>query len=380
MKLYPRPKQAMRIPVAKPSITALEKEYVYDALAKGDISGVPTLEYIRRFEQAWCERIDREYSFAVTSGTDALEVVLRALGIGAGDEVLIPAWTFAAPINAALYVGATPVLVDIDPENWTIDPWKAAQVRTRHTRAIIAVDIFGHPCDWLLLGDVVHNDEVTRFNFPHCYIIEDAAQAHGAQYKGGLGWAYCGSFGIASTFSLFANKGITTGEGGMILTDDTALAERIALIRNHGMKANYEHELVGGNHRMDNLKAALGVAQMERWDWLLGERERVAHIYNAHLPAELGRRPVSAWAQPATWLYVVTHPERDRIVAGLRDQGIDARPVWKSLDQFDIYADAVRGEYPVSNRVAREAFVLPTFADLDEQTILDICKAVEELL
>lgn len=373
MKLYPTPKQAMRVPIAKPSISALEREYVHDAFEKQEFSGVPSLEYIQRFEQAWCERIGREYADAVSSGTDALVVVLRALGIGYGDEVLIPAWTFAAPANACLYVGATPVLVDIDPENWTIEPYRASFCVTEKTKAIIGVDIFGHPCDWRMALWFNQTGEPISY-------IEDAAQAHGSKYKADNGWFYCGNGGIASTFSMFANKAITSGEGGVILTDDHELAERISLIRNHGMKANYEHELVGGNHRLNNLSAALGTAQMERWDYLISERERVARTYDTHLPEELGRRPVSSWAQPATWLVVVTHPERDRLVAGLRAQGIDARPTWKSLDQFPIYAAGVRGEYPVANKVAAETFVLPTYPDLDDQTIIEICGMLENLL
>lgn len=373
MELHVSPqtaKQAMRIPVAKPSMTELELYYAYDALQKGEISGVPSLEYITRFEDAWGKRIGRDYVDAVNSGTDALEIVLRALGIGAGDEVLIPAWTFAAPINAALYVGATPVLVDIDPENWTIDPYRLNNKITSKTRAIIGVDIFGHPCDMRIEQFFNPTD-----NRPIPF-IEDAAQAHGAKYNR----MYCGSFGIASTFSLFANKSITTGEGGVILTDDHKLAERIHLIRNHGMTGQYDHKLVGGNHRMNNLSAAIGLAQMERWDELIEKREQVAQLYDHYLPAELGRRPVSAWAQPVTWLYCVTHPERDRLVAGLRAQGIDARPTWKSLDQFPIYKDAVRGTYPVANRVAAETFVLPTWVELDESTVIEICEAVRRLL
>lgn len=384
-ELHPSPqtaKQGMRIPVAKPNFTALETNYVMDAWTKGEVSGVPTLEYIRKFEDAWTQRIGRAYCDAVTSGTDALEVTLRALGIGEGDEVLVPAWTFAAPINAVLYVGATPILVDIDSENWTMDPYGVEAHRTPKTRAMIGVDIFGHPCNFSSLSESVvpSEDYLSHKLYPRCHLIEDAAQAHGAMYLGGLGWHYCGNFGVVSTFSMFANKAITSGEGGVILTNQSELAERIHLIRNHGMTGNYDHKLVGGNHRMNNLSAAIGLGQMERWDELIEGRELVAQMYNHYLLPELQRRPVSAWAKPVTWLYCITHPERDRLVAGLREQGIDARPTWKSLDQFPIYRTAVRGEYPIANRVAREAFVLPTYVGLQEETVREIAGILKGLL
>lgn len=247
------------IPLSNANIGTSERAYVDAALAAGWLSG--TGPHVRQFEQRLGERIERAHVVATANGTLAIELALRALGIGPGDEVIVPALTFAAPASSVFAVGATPVLVDIAPTTWTLCPDDVAVKLTPQTRAILAVDVLGHPADY---------DALARFDIP---VIEDAAEAHGARYKN----RPVGSFGVVSTFSFHANKAITTGEGGCAATNSVELAERMRVIANHGIRPErpYVHDVIGRNHRMTNLAAAVGLGQLDRWDDLIGDRNRV---------------------------------------------------------------------------------------------------------
>lgn len=357
----------MRIPLAQPSITDLERSYVKEALDNVAISG--TAEHVARFEKALAQRLKMPHAIAVANGTVALEAVLRALNIGIGDEVIVPALTFVSPAAMVKAVGAEPVFADITPENWTISGYEIERVRTRRTKAVIAVDIFGHPANY---------DWLSESQLP---VIEDAAEAHGALYKG----KPCGSFGIAATFSFHANKVITTGEGGAVLTRDKALAERIRLLKNHAMRPErpYHHEDYGHNWRLSNLPAAIGLGQVERWNELVEGRKIVQRAYDLFLPEEVMRQPVSRWATPSCWMTVVAHPKRDQIVAGLRAKGIDARAIWTALVDLPIYADGVRHEtssYPHSRWVSRYAFLLPTWHAMPLEYVEEICDEIGKLI
>jgi perosamine synthetase len=346
------------IPLSQPHLTSLEGNYLWDAWESGWISG--TGEYITKFEKALAKRVNRGYCIAVSNGTVALELALQALGIGAGDEVIVPALTFVAPAAAVKAVGATPVFADIHLDHWTLDPKQVEAQITPHTKAVIAVDVLGHPCDYHKLIGLCSTRGIT--------VIEDAAEAHGAAYKGDP----VGCFGMITTFSMHANKAVSAGELGAVLTDNAKLADKMRLIANHGMTKErpYWHEVVGHNYRTNNLTAAVGLGQVQRWDELTEARREVAAWYDAQMEwLDIEARPVAKWATESTWLYTLAHPERDRIVDMLRAADIDARAIWTALPDLPPYQDGVRGEYPVARRIAAHAFWLPTFYGLRKKDV-----------
>ncbi|MFI7426703.1 DegT/DnrJ/EryC1/StrS family aminotransferase [Micromonospora sp. NPDC049836] len=351
------------VPLSRPSLGPREQAYVQDALASGWVSG--TGPYVERFEAALAERLWRSHVVAVSSGTTALELTLAALGIGPGDEVIVPALTFAAPAAAVLTVGATPVLCDVSPADWTLDPAAAGELITAHTRAVIAVDVLGHPCDYAALA---------RLGLP---VIEDAAQAHGAA----VGDAPAGSFGLASVFSFHVNKAVTSGEGGCVATDDAELAARVRLLAHHGMTPQrpYVHEVAGRNGRMTNLTAALGLAQVERWEELVAARRRVGERYTAHADGlGFGGRPVRPGVRASCWLHTVaTDPAtRERLVRLGRVAGVDVRGIWPALPELALYRDRAPRPWPVAAAVSRSCAWLPTSADLTDEEIDRVVRAV----
>ncbi|WP_285625800.1 DegT/DnrJ/EryC1/StrS family aminotransferase [Actinoallomurus iriomotensis] len=355
----------MRIPLSSPSIGALESAFVSDAMSSGWISG--SGPYLDRFQRGIARLTGRRHVLAVSSGTAALELALRALGVGPGDEVIVPALTFVSPAATVRTVGATPVMCDITPQDWTIDPALAASLVTDRTRAIIAVDLLGHPCDF---------DRLSELGVP---LIEDAAQAHGAGYKG----SPTGSFGNISIFSFHSNKTISTGEGGCAGTDDDELADRMRIIANHGMRPErrYWHEVVGHNMRMTNVTAAIGAAQLERWDELTARRNAVADRYRSSIADDaVGHRPIAPWARYSCWLHPVTVPDRDELVGELRSGGIDARAIWPSLPELPLYADGVRLPCPVAAEVSASTAWLPTWSHMPEEDTKTVVQALHDAL
>lgn len=335
---------------------------MHRAIDEGWISG--TGPQVILLEQAVGQHFTR-HATACANGTLALEAVLRTLNVGAGDTVLCPALTFVSPAAAIRAVGATVRFVDIDPVSWTIDPYALPQDML--ARAIIAVDLLGHPCDY---------DSLLERKLPETIIIEDAAEAHGAQYKG----VECGSFGFAATFSLYPNKAVTAGEGGLILTNWRWAQERIQLQVHHGMKAErpYYHEIIGSNYRMSNLNAALALAQVERWDELVAARRQIATWYHEELPEEFIRRPVASWATEGTWLVAVSHADRDALLPHIRASGVDARALWPIIPSNPPYRDG--RDYPVAERVSREAFLLPTFGTMTRDDVRHISTILAQAL
>jgi perosamine synthetase len=284
----------------------------------------------------------------------AIELALRALEIGPGDEVIVPAFTFAAPATSVLAVGATPVIADVSAGTWTLSPERVAERLSRRTKAILAVDVLGHPADYDALGE---------FGIP---VLEDAAEAHGARYKG----RPAGSLGLLSVFSFHANKAITTGEGGCVATDSGRLAERMRLIANHGMRPDrpYVHHVVGRNYRMSNVAAAIGVGQLARWESLVEARRRVARCYDELLAdSACAGRPVASWADYVCWLYAMAVDDRDLVLHRLRGAGIDARAVWPALTRQPVL-EWTGSPCPVSEQLAEHVMWLPTYnaLSLDE--------------
>ncbi|MBC2714994.1 MAG: DegT/DnrJ/EryC1/StrS family aminotransferase [Desulfobacteraceae bacterium] len=344
----------IRVPLSTVCLGQSEKNYAINAVESGWISS--SGEYVESFENAIAAQCGRKYAIAVSNGTVALELVLRAMNIGPGDEVIVPALTFVAPAAVVRSVGARPVFADITQSNWTIDPEDVKRVVNSKTQAIIAVDVLGHPCNY---------DRLFELGIP---ILEDAAQAHGALYKGKA----VGMFGVASTFSFHANKIITTGEGGCVLTDDKDLAHRMRIIAGHGMTKErpYWHPVVGSNFRMTNVTAAIGLGQAERWNELVAERDKVSLLYDQLLTGvDVTFRPREEWAKASCWLYTVCNKKRERILNSLRSDGIDARAIWPSLCSLPLYQNSVVGDYPIARAISQQAFWLPTWSAMPRETI-----------
>jgi perosamine synthetase len=352
------------IPLSSADLGVSERAYVVAALDAGWISG--TGPQVKELERRLAERISRAHVIATANGTLAIELALRALGIGRGDEVIVPALTFAAPASSILAVGATPILADIAEDTWTLCSDDVAERITHRTRAILAVDILGHPCDY---------DALAQFGLP---VIEDAAEAHGARYKG----RPVGSFGVISAFSFHANKAITTGEGGCAATDSAELADRMRVIANHGMRPEqpYVHDVVGRNHRMTNLAAAVGLGQLDRWDELIAARNRVSAEYDRLLAgAGCAARPVAHWADYSCWLHTITVGNRSEILAYVRDRGVDARAIWPALSSQKLF-NVGDGSFPVAEEIATRAIWLPTFSSMTADDIQFVARTVRQAI
>ena len=360
------------IPVAEPSMGEKELEYVTDCIRSGWVSALG--EYVRRFEREFAAYCGVRYGVATHNGTVALHLALAALGIGPGDEVILPSLTFVATANAVAYTGAKPVFADSEPYTWNIDPESAARVITPHTRAIIAVHLYGHPTDMDPLRALADQNDLT--------IIEDAAEAHGARYKG----RRVGSLSDVAIFSFFGNKIITTGEGGMVLTDDAALAERCLFLENQARdKENpYWHSEIGFNYRMTNVQAALGVAQLERIEELIAIRGRNAAHYERRLSEVPGLSlpPCAEWANNVYWMYSVLVEEsygldRDTLMTRLRQQRIDTRPVFYPIHTLPMYNSGQR--LPVAEEIGRKGINLPSGATLTPEQVDIVCDALMEM-
>jgi perosamine synthetase len=365
--------------MSSPDIDLDDIEEVLQVVRGGRLALGPKAE---QFEQAVADYVGVRHAVAVSSGTAALHLIVKALGIGAGDEVLVPSFTFAASVNALLYEGATPVFVDIEDATYNLDPRDLKKKITAKTRAIMAVDVFGHPAEW---------DDILEIATGHGVdIIDDSCEALGAEYRG----RKLGSFGEAAAFAFYPNKQITTGEGGMIVTNRGDIAGLARSLRNQGrgeMGAWLEHERLGYNYRLDEMSAALGVSQMKRIDQLLAKREDVARRYTRRLEAFDWVRPprVSPNVRMSWFVYVVTLAEgldRDLVMRGVEAQGVPVRGYFLPAHCQPYLRDAgiaSRAEgLPVTESVAKRTIALPfhnnlTDADI-EQVVSALKRAVEQ--
>lgn len=351
------------IPLSSISISNLEKRYVNDALDTNMLSS--SGNYVKRFENLIAYRTSNKYAIATSSGTSSIELLLRAMEIGINDEVILPAFTFASPALAVASLGAKPIFVDISLETWTIDPLEVKKKINKRTKAIIAVDILGHPCDY---------DELKKFGLP---IIEDSAEAHGATYKN----IPVGSLGNAAIFSFHANKVISCGEGGCVVTNDINLAQKVRTLNSFGMDPErlYWHIQCGTNRKMSNLVAAFGVGQLERWDELIAGRKKVARQYdNAFKYLPIQRRPVAEWAEESVWLYTFASEKRESILEACIKNGIDARAVWPLLPVNPIFKGYTEG-YPISKKISSTALWLPTWSFMPQNHIDKVINVIKNV-
>ena len=347
------------IHLSEPTLSGREREYVLDALALGELSGNGS--YVERFEQAFAAFCGAKHAVACCNGTVALHLALLALGVGPGDDVYVPALTYVATANAVTYCGARPVFCDVNVRTWCIEPAeigkaiKRSEMEGRHPAAIIPVHLYGVPASM---------DAILRFELP---VIEDAAQAHGAYYRG----CHVGSLGALATFSFFGNKILTTGEGGMVVTSSGNLDEKLRLLRGQGMTARYVHPVIGYNYRMGNLQAALGLAQVENFEALRRSRLAVARRYAAKLGDVAKPCQGEPGSIPAHWLYTVLVPEgcdRDRVMTLMLEDGIETRPVFVPLLDLPPYQSGLTVS-PFARGIAKRGISLPTHASLSLQAV-----------
>ncbi len=360
------------IPVFTPWLPESARGYVLDCLDTGWISSLG--RYVPRFEEELARFCEARHAVATANGTVALHLALAVLGIGPGDEVLVPDLTFVATANAVHYTGASPVLVDVDPRTWGIDPEDARRKLTPRTRAVIPVHLYGRPVDLdpLLALAAEHGLEV----------VEDAAEAHGARYKG----RRVGALGRAGAFSFYGNKIFTTGEGGALVTNDPEVAARAAFLRDHAMdpQRRYYHPEIGFNYRMTNIQAAIGCSQLEHADEILGRRRAIARAYGAGLAGIPGLAQAAAmpWEESICWMYsVLVEPafgaDRDAVSAGLRARGIDSRPFFVPLHEMPPYR--CDGAFPTATLLSRQGINLPSGTALTAGEIATVCGALREL-
>jgi perosamine synthetase len=360
------------LPVAEPSLEGNELAYVSDCVRSGWVSSLG--EYIPRFERGFADFCGVRYGVAVGNGTIALHLALAVLGIGPGDEVIVPTLTFIATANAVRYAGATPVFVDSEPGTWNLDPLEVARRVTPRTKAIIPVHLYGHPADMQPILELAAQRDL--------HVIEDAAEAHGACYKG----RRVGSLGILNCFSFYGNKIITTGEGGLLTTDDEQLAERARFLRDHAMspEKRYWHPEIGYNYRMTNLQAALGVAQLELIEEFIARKRRIARTYSQLLEDVSGLvlPPEETWATSVYWMYSVLVTEafplsRDELIPRLRSQGIDSRPFFHPIHTMPPYYQ--EETYPVAERLSQQGLNLPSGVRLTDADLERVALAIRQV-
>lgn len=373
---YLEEQQAQRppnfIPIYEPWLGAHEEAYVLDAVRSGWISSLGS--YIGRFEQRFAEFCGTARAVSVSNGTTALHLALHALGVGPGDEVIVPALTFVASANAVTYTGAKPVFADVDAATWTIRTGEIERLITPRTRAIMPVDLYGQMAPLAEIEEIADQHGL--------WVIEDAAEAHGAA----IGDRRAGAWGTIGAFSFYANKIVTTGEGGMVTTQDCDLAARCRMLRDHAMPPakRYWHDEVGFNYRMTNLQAAVGVAQMERVDEFIARKRAIAARYLAQLGDIAGiTLPVEP---PGTtnvyWMVsILVEPpfplDRDGLMQALRARGVDSRPFFHPLDTLPPY----RSEQPCPTalRLSRAGLNLPSFPRLSDAQVDLICETIRGL-
>ncbi|MCL4338857.1 DegT/DnrJ/EryC1/StrS family aminotransferase [Patescibacteria group bacterium] len=372
------------IPVSYPDLTGgNERKYLLDCFDSSWISSKG--EYIRKFEYNFAKYIGVRFGVATSNGTTALHLAISALGLGKGDEVIVPNLTFVASANVVRYTGAKPVFVDVEKETWGMDPTTVEKAITKRTKAVMPVHLYGQPAAMGKLIDIANKHNLS--------IIEDAAEAHGAQvrikdqesrikrYK----WRKVGSLGKAGCFSFYGNKIITTGEGGMVVTDDEKLAQKMRILRDHGQnpKKRYYHDVVGFNYRMTNMQAAIGMAQFERIEKLIVKKREIARCYEKYLKGINGifLAPKLHWSKSVYWMYSVLidspYPKtRDEMMIILQKENIETRPFFYPVSKLPPYKQS--GDFAQSIYLSAHGINLPSGTTLSEDDIKRVAKVFQK--
>ena len=367
------------IPVNEPLLGGNEKNYLLECIETGWISSEGP--FVKEFEQKFADRMGRKHGIAVSNGTAAIDAAVDGLDIGPGDEVIMPTFTIISCINQIVRSGATPVFVDSDPLTWNMDVSQIESKITYRTKAIMLVHIFGLPVDVDPILDLARCHGLK--------VIEDAAEMHGQTYKG----RPCGSFGDISTFSFYPNKHVTTGEGGMILTDDDELAETCRGLRNlcFQPKKRFVHERLGWNMRMTNMQAALGLAQLERLDDFVQRKRMMGQRYTELLQSLPGVQlplPSTEYADNIYWVYGLLLDESigmdaESAMKRLAEKGVGTRPFFYPMHQQPVLMKMglFEGEqYPVAEKMGKYGFYIPSGMALTEGQLVDVAQRVRSVL
>ena len=367
------------IPVNEPLLDGNEKKYLIECIDSGWISSEGP--FVDRFEKEFASRLGRKHAISVTNGTAALDAAIEALGINKGDEIILPAFTIISCVLQIVRIGAVPILIDADPLSWNMDVSKIESKITSKTKAIMVVHIYGLPVDM----DPVINI-CKKFNLK---LIEDSAEMIGQTYKNNK----CGSFGDISTVSFYSNKHVTTGEGGMIFTDDDNLAKKCKELRNlcFQPEKRFVHEKIGWNLRLTNLQAAVGLAQLEQLDRNIEKKRRIGNLYNQLLSnIDIIQLPLAKthFAENIYWVYGIVLKEKINIYAKevmkrLISQNVDCRPFFYSLHQQPVFIKMgmFQGEsYPISEKISRLGFYLPSGIALKNEQIIQVTEVLKKVL
>jgi perosamine synthetase len=360
------------ISISQPSITQKEIKYVTDAIKSGWVSSLG--KYIDEFEEKFAKFCGTKYALTTSNGTTALHLTLVALGIKEDDEVIIPDFTFIATGSAVKYIGAKVISVDIEEDTLSIDPKAIERAITSKTKAIIPVHLYGYPADMIEINKIAKKHNLI--------VIEDAAEAHGAT----IGNQKVGSFGNAAIFSFYGNKIMTSGEGGMITTNDEKLYEKMKFLRDHAMSKakRYWHEEVGFNYRMTNLQAALGMAQLERIDELLNRKREIFEWYREYLKdiANIKLNFQKDGFKNVYWMICLEvfgydEKQRDALIEKLKEKGIDSRPFFYPVSDMSMYEKV---DTPITHKVYQRGINLPSYFDIQKENVKYICDVVRDLL
>lgn len=373
------------IPVSEPLFKGNEKKYLNQCIDDAWISSEGA--FVKEFEEKFSSYLGLKYGVAICNGTAALETALYGIGVKKDDEVIMPSFTIISCAIAAIRLGAKPVLVDIEPETWTLDVSQIESKITDKTKAIMPVHIYGHPVDMDPVFELA-----ARYNLK---IVEDAAEVHGAEYLSkakGNKWLKCGSMGDVAAFSFYANKIITTGEGGMVVTDDPVIAERAASYRNLCFKPEkrFYHTELGYNFRMSNLQAAIGVAQLERIEELISIKRTLGKYYRQRLSSipSVRFQVEKPYARSVYWMYSIELDEASGIdaetmMAKLNEKGIDSRPFFMGLHAQPVLQEMglfKNEKYPHTERAYKQGLYLPSGLALTEPQIDIVCNAIDEII
>ncbi|MBU2510505.1 aminotransferase class I/II-fold pyridoxal phosphate-dependent enzyme [bacterium] len=364
-----------RLPIMEPLLMGNELAYVTDCINSSWISSQGS--YVKKFESMFTDLFGVQEVLATCNGTTALHLALEAFGIGKEDEVIVPDFTFAASVNSIIYTGATPVIVDVTPDTWTLDPEAVIDAITPRTKAIMPVHIYGHPCDMDVLAEIAHKHDLL--------VITDAAEAIGSMYKGKPVAAY----GDAVIFSFFGNKTITTGEGGVVVFNDPQVADKARILRDHGMskEIKYWHDYIGFNYRMTNLQAAIGVAQMERFEQIIEQKRRIAADYIQHLSqfSQLTMPPEASWATNSYWLFTTLYSElegisRDTLIEMLLKNGIETRPTFFPIHKMPPYTGyCQKKEFPNAEKISKQGISFPSSTNITYDQIEGIARVLSSI-
>jgi perosamine synthetase len=367
-----RPARAAQpfIPVYRPDLSGNERAYVLNCLDSSWISSIGA--YIGKFEAAIAGITGAKHAAAVTNGTIALHLPLHCMGLGPGDEVIVPAFTYIASVNTIAQTGAKPVFVESRASDWLLDPEDVERRITPRTRAIMPVHLYGAACDMPAIMEIARRRGLR--------VLEDAAEALGTTLHG----KHVGTFGDAGSFSFFGNKTVTTGEGGMVVTDDDDFAAQLRQVKGQGqsLTRRYWHEVLGFNYRMTNICAAIGLAQTERLPQILTAKRRVARLYKdilASVPVTF-QKPIEG-VESADWLVSLLLPQgtdRDRVMAEMQAAGIETRPVFYPAHHMPMYRQDLH--VPIAEDIAARGVSLPSFPALTEDEIGRVCEALQAAL